>query len=523
MKTGFLAVLLVGAISARPARAESASASVGLEGAKASGSGASVPESTGSRFDAPVELGFLGGLFLPAKEATLHGADYAPDPLKSPAPEIGGRAAYLPVRYLGLELEGAVMPAKTESGEHGGFFTVRGHALLQYPMGSFAPFVVGGIGRLGSGSTNTGTGIGLAGHFGIGAKLALDDFVALRLDLRDTLSDKESGSGTAMSPEVLLGLSFRIGAGKKAPEAAPPPPKVDTDGDGKTDDVDACPKVAATTADGCPPPDTDLDGFTDDKDACPNEVGKLPCGCPLRDADGDKVIDELDKCPNEPGPIEGCPDPDADRDGVPLPADKCPDQQETKNGYEDGDGCPDEVPEKVKKFTGVIQGIEFDRAKDTIRPVSAPTLDGAVAVLNEYPALRILISGHTDTDGDRAVNMDLSKRRADSVKGYFVSKGIAADRIETVGMGPDQPIADNKTAAGRQKNRRIEFKLLAEAASADSKPAAQPVIPDPQKKPDAKPPEKSEAKPEGASAAPPATKPADSMPAPSTVAPAGGK
>ena len=206
--------------------------------------------------------------------------------------------------------------------------------------------------------------------------------------------------------------------------------------------------------------DSDSDGVFDDKDACPTEPGKAPCGCPFHDADGDKVIDELDKCPDVSGPIEGCPDSDADHDGIVGADDKCPTQPETKNGYEDSDGCPDEVPEKVKKFTGVIKGIEFDLGKETIRPGSFGVLDGAAFVLNEYPSLRVMISGYTDDVGSRDKNLELSLKRANSVKAYFVDKKIDAGRIETRGAGPDEPIADNKTAAGRQKNRRIEFKLL---------------------------------------------------------------
>jgi OOP family OmpA-OmpF porin len=80
--------------------------------------------------------------------------------------------------------------------------------------------------------------------------------------------------------------------------------------------------------------------------------------------------------------------------------------------------------------------------------VSTPTLDAALKVLTDYPKLRVMISGHTDTDGSRETNIDLSKRRAESVKTYFVSRGIDAGRIETRGVGPDEPIADNKTAAG---------------------------------------------------------------------------
>jgi OOP family OmpA-OmpF porin len=255
---------------------------------------------------------------------------------------------------------------------------------------------------------------------------------------------------------VLLGLSFGIRPSRSVPE----PPPADSDNDGVPDSADKCPNEPAATPDGCPTADTDGDGIPDMKDACPTEVGKAPCGCPIRDADGDKVIDELDKCPNVAGPIEGCPDPDPDRDGINGDADKCPNEPETKNGFEDADGCPDSIPEMVKKFTGVVKGIEFDRGKETIRPVSTPVLDEALGVFKEYTTIKIEISGHTDADGDHDKNVDLSRRRADAVKAYFVGKGIDASRIQTRGVGPDEPIADNKTAAGKQKNRRIEFKVM---------------------------------------------------------------
>jgi OOP family OmpA-OmpF porin len=74
--------------------------------------------------------------------------------------------------------------------------------------------------------------------------------------------------------------------------------------------------------------------------------------------------------------------------------------------------------------------------------------------------MRVAISGHTDNVGDRVHNVELSKQRADSVKTYLVGQGVEASRIDTRGAGPDEPIADNKQAAGRQKNRRIEFKML---------------------------------------------------------------
>lgn len=78
----------------------------------------------------------------------------------------------------------------------------------------------------------------------------------------------------------------------------------------------------------------------------------------------------------------------------------------------------------------------------------------------KYPNTRWSIEGHTDNVGKEAKNLDLSKRRAASVKNYFISKGVAADRLDSEGYGQIRPIADNKTAAGRTENRRVEIKLM---------------------------------------------------------------
>ena len=244
----------------------------------------------------------------------------------------------------------------------------------------------------------------------------------------------------------------------------PPPPKVteDTDGDGFVDRIDKCPREPGAAPDGCPPKDSDFDGIMDNDDKCPTEKGVAPDGCPIKDSDGDGVPDSKDKCPNEKGePPDGCPGTrDSDGDGIIDSKDKCPNEDETKNGFEDADGCPDELPAQVKAFTGVIQGIEFDQNKATIRPSSSTTLDKSAGVLAEYPSLRVLITGHTDNTGIRERNVQLSKDRADSVKAYLVSKGIDSTRIETKGAGPDEPIDSNVTAVGRQRNRRIEFRLM---------------------------------------------------------------
>ena len=114
----------------------------------------------------------------------------------------------------------------------------------------------------------------------------------------------------------------------------------------------------------------------------------------------------------------------------------------------------------VKKFTGVVKGITFRRNSADIKASSFPLLKEAVVVFKEYPALRVEISGHTSDEGKRDFNMKLSRKRAEAVKRFLVSAGIDESRIGTVGYGPDKPIADNETKDGKEKNRRIEFRLL---------------------------------------------------------------
>jgi OOP family OmpA-OmpF porin len=87
-------------------------------------------------------------------------------------------------------------------------------------------------------------------------------------------------------------------------------------------------------------------------------------------------------------------------------------------------------------------------------------LDEAVNVLDTYSAVILMIEGHTSGEGERSHNMALSKSRAAAVKAYLVERGINAARVETEGYGPDRPVASNDSEKDRQKNRRIEFKIL---------------------------------------------------------------
>jgi outer membrane protein OmpA-like peptidoglycan-associated protein/opacity protein-like surface antigen len=449
-----------GSLSVSSSDGMSASGDASAEGEK--------PDSAYEPHDMEWNVGAAFTLMFPASDHNLRHEDERPQEYGL-APGIAVRMAFFPIRYAGLELEGGWWHTSTKDDSSAALFAGRAHAFLQFPIGRIVPFAVVGLGALGAGSNPMGTDTDPAFHFGLGAKYALTEALSVRLDLRDTMAQRaqtaedpaaEQGDLTHF-PEVMLGVSLALDPRhEECAEPAAAGPK-DSDHDGFVDPSDKCPTQPGIAPDGCPDKDSDGDGLLDSKDACPTESGPASTGgCPIRDTDKDGIPDDFDKCPNEPGPINGCPDLDPDKDGVNAPNDKCPDQAEIKNGFDDEDGCPDEIPEKIRKFTGVIKGIEFDTGKDTIRAASDGVLNGALIVLQEYPKTRIEISGHTDDVGKPEDNMDLSRRRAESVKNWFVTKGIDAKRIETKGAGPTEPIADNKGPVGRQKNRRIEFKLI---------------------------------------------------------------
>ncbi|MDB4966014.1 MAG: OmpA/MotB domain protein [Myxococcales bacterium] len=263
-------------------------------------------------------------------------------------------------------------------------------------------------------------------------------------------------------------------------------PEKDNDKDGIDDLHDPCPNDAEDGKgpkphDGCPASktDTDGDGVPDSIDKCPTEAEDKDGfedadGCPDPDNDNDGIPDSYDTCPNEPEDMDGfedddgCPDPDNDKDGVPDKTDKCPNEPETINGYQDEDGCPDSgPPSKVKidlkrKQVVILDKIFFDTAKATIKPVSFGLLDQLAQLLRGHAELKIEIQGHTDAQGDMDANIKLSKERAESVRTYLIKKNVEPARMVSAGYGPTVPIADNKTKAGREANRRVEFHIVEE-------------------------------------------------------------
>jgi len=106
----------------------------------------------------------------------------------------------------------------------------------------------------------------------------------------------------------------------------------------------------------------------------------------------------------------------------------------------------------------ISYGINFDSGKDIVKPASYGAAKVIADILKENPNMRVRIIGHTDTDGNAANNLDLSKRRANAVKNYLVNEfKIDASRFETDGKGQTEPLASNNTEEGKAKNRRVEF------------------------------------------------------------------
>lgn len=147
-----------------------------------------------------------------------------------------------------------------------------------------------------------------------------------------------------------------------------------------------------------------------------------------KDSDGDGVADRFDKCPNTPA-------------GTVV----------------DGSGCPIKFPETSSAVMGDYSPIQFEFDSYVLKTSSYPTLDKVSQDLRDANG-SITLEGHASAEGSEDYNMQLSKDRANAVKNYLVNSGVSANNVEVVGHGEAKPIASNATEAGRQQNRRVEFK-----------------------------------------------------------------
>jgi outer membrane protein OmpA-like peptidoglycan-associated protein/outer membrane protein W len=394
----------------------------------------------------------------------------------------GLRLGYMFGNLIGVEVEGGVIPSESRSKIVDVWTAVyRAQVILQFrasnPDNKLVPFIVGGAGGTQLFKTDNADVLFKDTDFnaygGVGAKYRVDNGWGLRFDARILFPPSTEKDKVTTDFEALLSVYKEFGREDK--KETPPPPPSDPDGDGIVGDADKCPDKAEDKDtfqddDGCPDLDNDGDGIPDTADKCPLEAEdpdgfQDDDGCPDLDNDADGIPDTSDKCVSEPEDKDGfqdddgCPDLDNDGDGVPDTSDKCGDQPETKNGFQDDDGCPDEIPAKVQKFTGAIKGINFKPGSAEILASSNAVLDQAVAVLAEFKDVKVEVQGHTDDlapkkGGKFADNQALSQARAESVKAYFLSKGIEDGRVIAKGFGDTVPVDPKKTAAARAKNRR---------------------------------------------------------------------
>ncbi|MBN2030346.1 OmpA family protein [bacterium] len=325
-------------------------------------------------------------------------------------------------------------------------------------------------GKAVSGRQTNFSAVGLAGF-----TLFLSSWIGVDIGARylHLFDQKEDNIGTG---DINNGIvEVRVGLGLYFGEPR------DSDNDGISDKEDQCPfgpedYDGFEDDDGCPEIDNDNDGIPDYMDRCPNEMEDLDGfedadGCPDLDNDGDGIPDIDDLCPDQPEDFDGiedsdgCPELDSDNDGIPDPMDQCPDQPETFNDYEDDDGCPDEKPQTViieEKQILILPEVTFATGQASLTEGAKAMLDQVYEFLCIDESIQLEIRGYTDSVGSAASNLNLSQRRAETVKDYLVDKGIAFERLRAIGYGEANPIATNNTPEGRAKNRRIEFIRIAE-------------------------------------------------------------
>ena len=284
-------------------------------------------------------------------------------------------------------------------------------------------------------STGIGSNFWITKNFGLGVQ---GDYVSTPTDKSDIANFWQASAS----------LLFRFG-------------NTDRDKDGILDKDDLCPDTPGLPEfQGCP--DTDGDGIPDKDDQCPDVAGpKENNGCPWPDTDGDGVLDKDDACPDVAGPAEnnGCPWPDTDGDGVLDKDDACP----TVPGLAQYNGCPKPKSVTATEVETELKNIYFDFNKATIKAESGPRLDAAAKIIKTDRG-NYLLEGQTDKKGSEAYNLDLSRRRAQSVVAALDARGVDPSDLKSIGVGEAKAVVpETASDAERQQDRKVVVKAIEDA------------------------------------------------------------
>jgi OOP family OmpA-OmpF porin len=288
------------------------------------------------------------------------------------------------------------------------------------------PYLIGGIGFMSTSSnfaraensTLINLGAGVLWQFG-------NSPMSLRLEYRGRF--EVFNTLTYTDQIASLGVQWAFGKEKAALPVPPPEVDGDDDGDRVLNSLDACPDTPAgqiVGANGCPR-DTDEDGVIDSLDQCPYTVKGVRVdenGCEF-DSDGDNVVDRRDACPNT-------------TPGVPV----------------DTNGC--EIRAVID-----LPSVNFHNNSDRLVDGVEAELNAAAATLRLNKNLKVEVAGYTDSSGSATHNLGLSDRRANTVRDYLVKLGVDSEMLDARGYGEADPIADNATAEGRDRNRRVELHI----------------------------------------------------------------
>lgn len=299
----------------------------------------------------------------------------------------------------------------------------------------FHPFVIGGLGVVQEdvqGSQRLNPGIDLGGGLRIPIGYLNASVLTEAKAIAQYNHDKTAGDDQSFYADYHLMLGVEIPLGLSFNHAAETPAQPDCE-------LAVVDPISGRK--GCEV-DSDHDGVPDSKDQCP--------GTP----EGAQVDDkgcQLDNGKDAAKDADGDSAKDSDGDGVPDASDAC---AGTAAGVQvDATGC-------AVSQSFALQPVYFDSDSTALTDAAKSLLDGIAQTLKSQPDIRVEIGGHTDSQGSRAFNIELSGKRAEAVRTYLLGKGVEGYRMTLKAYGASQPIAPNDTEAGRAQNRRVEFRIV---------------------------------------------------------------